>query len=364
MHVAKRLALGLLSPLFIALLFTTAFDVGFVNTATHPAKVKQLVAESGIYSSVIPSALQQAGTISTSFGNVPSTDPAVQKAAKVALPPQYIQENTEAAIDNVYQWLDGKIAAPNFSIDLTGAKTLFANNIADSALKRMNSLPACTTAQSLAIARSGQFDAYNATCLPKGVSAATIAEQIKSSIVNGNGFLGSTAIVASNIKNEGSGQSVFSDQLKQAPAVYQKAKKTPVILIVMTILAGAGIVFLSSTWQKGLRHIGINLVVIGVVMLIFSWAFNWTVSNKITPKIKVSNAILQQDIRKLITDIAQQVDKNYWLFGGIYLTFGVGAIAASQIFLRKHEINGPAADSIAGKNQPQIAESPKDSDKE
>jgi hypothetical protein len=337
MPVLKKIALGILSPLFIFLLFATAFDIGFVRTATHPVTVKKLVSESGIYNSVIPNVLQQTKSISTGYGDIPVTDPAIQKAAKVALSPQYIQQNTEMAIDNLYDWLNGKIPQPNFRIDLGGAKTLFANNIADALQKQLSALPTCTFAQSREIAASGNFDAYHATCLPRGSSAATIAEQVKAGIVNQKDFLQNTTVEAASIKDS-NGQSVFNQAgIKNVPKQYQRAKKTPLILSLVTILVGAGIVLLSATWQRGLRHIGINLLIIGLVMLLFSWALNRTVSKNIVPKIKVDSAIFQQDLRSLVTDVTQQIDKNYWFFGGLYTILGLAAVSGEEIWRRKSQ---------------------------
>jgi hypothetical protein len=317
-----------------------------VRTATHPATVKKLMAESGIYDSVVPNILSQVNSISTSYGDISTADPAIQKAAKVSLPPMYIQQNTDLAIDNVYQWLDGKIPQPNFKIDLTGAKVLFANNIADVLQKRLVALPPCTLAQSRAIAESGNFNAENATCLPAGISVATIAEQSKSSIINQQDFLKNLNIDSASIKNN-QGQPVFEQPLvKNIPVQYQRAKKTPMILSVLTLLCGLGVVFLSASWQKGLRHIGINLLVIGLIMLVFSWVFNRTVSTNIVPKVKVDNAIFQQDLRSLITDVSQQIDKNYWYFGGLYTALGAAAIVGAEIFMRRAS---PTAIATPGK---------------
>ena len=329
MDTVKKLALGILSPLFIVLLFAWAFDVGFVRTATHPGTVKRLVSESGIYDSVIPSVLQQTKSIQTDVGTISASDPAIQKAANQAITPQFIKQNTEASIDNVYKWLDGDIAHPDFKIDLSGAKTSFADNVASAVTQRLGTLPACTTAQSVALTAGGQFDAINAPCLPRGVTAADAAAQVRNSLTSGKDFLDNTNISAANIKNAGSNQSVFDGQLKNAPKQYQRAKKTPLILGILTILTGTGIVFLSSSWQKGLRHVGINLVVIGVLMLVFSYGLNRAVSTKVVPKIKIDNAILQTDIRNLATDLTQQIDKNYWFFGGLYTVSGAGAIGAA-----------------------------------
>jgi hypothetical protein len=352
MPIAKRIGLSILSPLFVLLLFATAFDIGFVQTATHPATVKRLVAESGIYNSVVSNALAQTKSISTSYGSIPTSDPAIQSAARVSLSPRYIQQSTEAAIDDIYDWLNGQTAQPNFNIDLSGAKILFANNIADSTQKRLSALPACTTAQSLAFAQSGSFDAYSAACLPKGVSPAAIAEQVKTGIVNQQDFLATTDLTAANVKTGGSGQSVFSGQLAGAPKQYQRAKKTPAILIILTVLIGVGVVFLSRTWPIGLRHAGISLLIVGLIMLVFSWGLNRAMSTKVIPKIKVDNAIFQQDIRTLVTDITQQVDKNYWLFGGLYAGLGLVGITSAQLAIRKQSSGSLGNKAVGGQPLP------------
>jgi len=346
MDILKKVALGILSPLFIFLLFATAFDIGFVRTATHPGTVKRLVAESGIYDSVIPSLLQQTKSIQTSVGTISASDPLIQNAANQAITPQYVKQNTETAIDSVYKWLDGDIAQPDFKIDLSGAKTNFADQVASDVQQKLAGLPACTTAQNTLIAQNG-YDAINATCLPRGITAASAAGLVKSDLASSQDFLKNPTISSQNIQldqsqqgevpNTVSRQQPFFQRPKtqEIPKQYQRAKKTPLILSILTILTGVGIVFLSSSWQKGLRHVGINLVIIGVLMLLFSYGLNRVVSKNIAPKVTFDNAALQKDIRSLVTDLGQQIDKNYWFFGGLYTVLGAGSITAAEIYRRR-----------------------------
>jgi hypothetical protein len=336
MDVLRKLALGILSPLFITLLFATAFDVGFVRTATHPAAVKQIISESGLYDSLVPNVLRQTKSIETPVGSFSTSDPAIAKAANQAVTPQYIKQNAESAIDNIYQWLDGKVAQPTFKFDLSGPKNSLADSVAALTQQRLSGLPACTNAQSLQILQSGQLDVNSINCLPKGVTPESAAAQVKASVASA-GTLDDIDLSAASIKGSDN-QPVFQQKgIKDVPKQYRRAKKTPLILSALTILAGAGIVFLSKTWQKGLRHVGINLVVIGVVMLAFSYVINRAVSTKVVPKIRVDNAIFQQDIRNLVTDLTQRVDKNYWFFGGLYTVVGAGSIAAAEFFHRKNQ---------------------------
>ncbi len=364
MPILKKILLVIVSPLFVILLLATAFDVGFVRTATHPAAVKKIISDSGIYSAVVPALLQQTKTISTDYGMISTADPEVKNAANSALPPQFVQQNTEMAIDNIYQWLDGRIAQPDFTIDLAGSKTLFANKIADTVQSRLSILPPCNLAQTQALIRGGQFDAFNATCLPPGVSPASTAEQVRSALAGEPDFLGNTTLTPADVKNGGSQQSIFADQLKNAPRQYRAFKKTPSILTALTILAGLGVIFLSSSWTKGLRHIGIDLLIVGVIMLAGAWALNSAAAKGIAPKIKVGNAGLQQDVRNLATALIQQIDKNYWFFGGLYAGIGALAIAGGEYFRRRAVPASPPDTLEAGSKPSKPAKADQDVDRQ
>jgi len=342
MGIARRLMLGLLSSLFVTLLFAAAFDIGFVRTATNPEKVKQLVSESGIYRSVVPNLLSQTKTISTNLGDISTKDTAIQQAANKALTPQDVKAQTEPVIDNIYAWLDGKIERPNFKISLAGVKSDFGVNVAKEVQTRLSKLAACSPAQSLAISRSNDY--LNANCLPAGVSPAAAAAQVRRALNGSNDFIEKTNITPDTIKQDGSRQSVFDEQLKQAPQRYQLFKKTPFLLTVLAILTGVGIFFLSDTRQKGLRRIGISLLIVGILMMLFAWAVNRTMNTNVIPKISFDNAFLKQDITALARDITGQINKNYWFFGILYAVLGAAVIVIAQTLMR------PAGQVIAAKS--------------
>jgi uncharacterized protein YjeT (DUF2065 family) len=345
--------LGVLSPLFILLLFATAFDIGFVRTATHPATIKKLVAESGLYNINLHDTLQQTGTIRTSVGQFSATDPLVVDAANSSFSPAFLKQSANTIIDSIYRWLDGKTPQPDFSIDLSQQKQIFADKLSSDIYSKYTlfNLQRCTSAQLAQQSEQGSsFNILDAQCLPPGTTPESIAAVVKQQLLSNQDFLKDSVINADNLNSfsgcSGSGANCKPSQnqtpffqtknAKQIPKKYQWAKKTPLILSVLTVLSGAGIVFLSKTWQKGLRHVGINLVVIGLIMLAFSWAFNRAVSTKAVPRIKVDNAVFQQDIRNLITDLSQQIDKNYWFFGGLYTVVGAGAISTVMFLHRKN----------------------------
>jgi uncharacterized membrane protein YGL010W len=330
----RKSALVILSPLFIFLLFATAFDIGFTRTATHPATVKKLISESGLYDSLVPGVIEQNKTISTSIGDIPTSDPQIQKAAQAAITPQTVKTQTETAIDSIYQWLDGKSSQPDFNINFNSSKGTFADNVASAVQGKLDGLPACTRAQSLAIAQTGGFNATNASCLPQGVTAASAAEEIKNSI-NNSDFFSKAKIDAGDIKGSGNTAFFQTDKAKKIPKQYQRAKKTPWILSILTILTGAGIVLLSRTWQKGLRHIGINLLIIGLLMLAFTYVLNRVVIGNVSKlNIDISPAVAH-DVRNLVIDLSRQVNRNYLFFGILYAASGAASITAVEVLRRK-----------------------------
>jgi hypothetical protein len=349
MHIAKKIGLVILSPIFVFLLYFLALDFGIIHTAGNPGRVKQIIADSGVYSGFVPAALRQAEQKSQDTTDVSLVDPAVKAAAANAFSPQFLQTTTENIIDGIYHWLDGKVPQPDFKVDLSSRKADFATLVADHAKQVASGLPRCTTAQLIQLQnQTGGFDVFKAQCLPPGVTPDSAAAQVRSELLNNKDFLKNPIITADSLKSPqicygaqtecgpSNPQPLFQKEpFKNLPDVYQWAKRSPFILSVLTILCGVAIVFLSRSWQLGLRHVGVVIIVVGVIMLIFAWSLKHVANDKLIPKIKIDNAVLQTDVRKLATDFVKQLDNNYWFFGSLYVVLGAGAITAGEIARRR-----------------------------
>jgi len=348
--MGRRLLILLLAPFFSILLFLLAFDYGAAKIVGSANSVKQILSDSGIYSSIVPSLLKQTGTIDTALGSIPATDPIVQQAATKALPATDIQKSSETAIDSIYSWLNGSIDQPNININLSGSKDSFANNLATEVQQKLSSLPTCTTPYTAA-----NFDALNATCLPPGVSAATASSLLKNEVATSSDFLDKASINSSDLKNKDTGQTIFQSQANTAPGLYRRMKNSPPIIGLLAIILAAVLVFLRPTLASGLRHIGATLLSVGIAMMIFSWGLNWVVNNKITPNIKVENAAMQTNLRRAVNDLAQKIDKNYWIFGGAYTVAGA-ALVAAPFWIKPKAAPMPAEPAAA---EPEEASPPK-----
>jgi hypothetical protein len=317
MRFVRRTFLVFLGAVLPFLLFATAFNFGVLQVVGSPTPVKKILSDSGIYSSVVSSALDQAKTSSNGSTEVSLIDPAIKKAAEESFSPQVVQHSSEQAIDGIFDWLNGKSAQPDFNIDLTSVKSGFAEKVGQAAQAKAATLPKCTSAPTTT-------DPFGITCLPPGITPAQVGEQAKNDVLNGQGFLEHPNITANSIKNDTTGQSVFdSSKLKDAPKRYQLFKKTPYILLCLVVLTILAIVFLSTSRRKGLRHVAVAFAFVGLFMLAFAWGLNRVVSQNVIPQINLDNKVLQSNVRILASDVVHSVDQNYWIFGIAYASVGI-----------------------------------------
>lgn len=349
MDMVRKIFLGIAGVLLAFFLFILAIDDGLIRAAGSPGPIKHILAGSGIYSSIVPSNLDQAKQITADSRQVSLTDPLVRSAAESTFSPQFVQTTSENVIDSIYRWLNGQTPLPDFKIDLTAKKATFADKVAAGVQQKAASLPRCTSALT-----SASFDAFNATCLPPGVSPPQVADTVRSDILNGQGFLNDPLITADSIKSNDSNKSIFVDQLKNAPNVFQAIKATSVIFGLLAVLALLAIIFLSRPRLKGLRHAGFILIGIGIFLVLFALAVNSAVKNKALPKINTDNKVLQADLRQLTNDSVQKVDNTVLAFGGGYIVLGALGISGFYFSHRRRNVEEAPVDTPP---EPMITES-------
>lgn len=324
MPFLKRILLSMLVPVLPLVLFGIAFSFGFNQAVGSPESVKEILSKSGIYENLIPNVLNNAQKESGGEFDIALTDPRVKEAAEKAFTPAFVEQSSEEIIDGTFAWLNGEAKMPTFNIDLSSAKTAFANATSASAEQTAATLPRCGAGTSAA-----DFDVFSATCLPAGITPASAAARVQNDILNGQGFLENSSINADSLKSENSNQSVFA-QMESVPETYQQVKKLPIYLAILAIILVAGIIFLSTTRRAGIRRVGIILLVVGIIMLILSWI----VGGQVVERIKIEDSVLSGDLKNLLKDIADVVAGNYRLFGGLYAVLGLAAIAGSILINR------------------------------
>lgn len=348
MRFVRRVLLGLTVLILASLLFGIAFSIGIIHTFSSPAPIKHIISDSGIYSSVLSSSLDQASPITGDGTQIPFSNAVLRKAAATTFPPQFIKQNAETIIDSVYKWLDGKTPLPDFYIDLSSQKATFASSVSQSVQQELAGLPACTKTSI-----PPSFDALSATCLPPGVTPSAAAASLQSAILNGQGFLDNPIITADTIKASGDNQSIFADQLKNAPQYYHNAKAVPSILASLSVLATIAVIFLSKTRRSGMKKIGFILLICGVLLLLTAWSAGHIATGKtdnIAPRISLDNNIVQANVRAMITDAVRLISKSWWYFGAVYCVLGLLTIIAT-IFWPKQSAGQPAPETPAEKSE-------------
>jgi hypothetical protein len=328
MDIGRKILLALLTPLLVGLLFLLALDIGITRTATHPKIVKGVLANSGLYDSLVPNLLKQQGSIQTVVGDISTNDPLVQQAAAKALTPAEVQKKSEAAIDSIYAWLDGKTPQPDFSLSFTPDKKTLADNLAAEVQARLNTLPACTTPYT-----ASSFDALNATCLPPGVTAATAADALRGQI--NSATIDTASVKASDFKSDSDpNKTAFQDQFKDIPHRYQQLQKLPVILLLLALLTAVAMVLLRRDWRAGLKYVGILVLCVGIIMLFFALVFNSAIRSKAISGVNTDNKILEQNLKDAARDLAENVNKNYIYLGLAYIVAGGVALAVPAVVKR------------------------------
>jgi hypothetical protein len=344
MLFVRKMLLVLAVSFLPGLLFVTAVTYGVNAIIGKPEPVKEVLKDSGIYSSVTSQVLKDTDKSKGDSSDVSLENKAIKKAALSIFSPSVVEENSEKAIDGIYNWLEGDTPLPDFSLNFTSLKAQFASKVGKEAQKRAAKLPICAL---------GTFpkttDPFKANCLPYGITPKQIGEQTKNDILKGEGFLEDPVLSAENIKSENSNLSVFADQYKNVPPTYQKLQIAPVVFGVLSLIAAAAIILLSPTKVKGLFRVGVTIIVIGIAMLIFAWVFNYGVNNRLLPNIQLENNILQNNLKKLIADIAHRIDINYWIFGGAYSA--IGALAIGGAVLLRSKVSKPATASTTKKSK-------------
>lgn len=331
MQFVKRLARGLASTGFKLGIFLTAVTAALVLAFGTPTTIKESLDKSGIYDQAVKSVLDQTqqGVQGEPAGegiaaDVPLQDAAIRKAAEQAFSPDVLQRSAEQGIDGTYSWLEGDTETPNFAIDLTGVKQNLANAIGDEAAKRVQALPVCTLEQLRQL--NPGTSPFDLPCQPPGLNIAVERQKIVNEVASSPDFLKDPVITADDWKDT-NGQSHFA-QASEAPQAFQFAKKLPWIFGSLSLLLGAGLVFLHESRRRGLFVVARTLLVTGVVLLVGSLITAYLLRT-VQPDLQLANTpALQQAVVALIRSLTAAFNRPLLVFATSYTVLGgVGLIA-------------------------------------
>jgi len=142
----RWLVRNLSASLFSLAVFSFAFLVSVYMVFHTPKQLEAALQQSGIYSIAVQNALTQTQNTNSSL---PLTDPGVQSAIQSAVPASTVQSSAEQIINSTYNWIDGRVASPNFTIDLTQTKSDIATNLGTYLQQKLAALPVCPAGTAL-----------------------------------------------------------------------------------------------------------------------------------------------------------------------------------------------------------------------
>jgi hypothetical protein len=286
------------------------------------------------------------------------------KAAKVALPPNVLQQNVEAIINGAYDWLDGKTETVVVNLDLTDEKKAFIDALGNEAISRAASLPACTQQQ------TSDFDPLSSNCIPSGVNVAAQANKIKEELASSKDFLPDTNITSEDLKvgDEGNKQ-LISDAFSPAKKVYGYGRDLAYVATAILAIDAVLIFFLGKTRRSGLK---VNAWIFG---LAGGWALLIGALLKALNSSIVNNALSRTGdasignslVGPLATQILSSLSKWNLVIGGAYASVAIICITSVKLMKKgsgptaeeKPKPSAPVATSQASKPDKTVPEAPK-----
>lgn len=341
----KRLGLGLTTSVFSLLLVVFAIFISIYMVLDRPDNLKQALRESDIYSIVIENTLtQQKEALESS--NLPLDNPEVKAAFDQAFSPEYVQSTSEQNIDATYDWLHGTTQKPNYQVDVSQPKEVFASNIQKLVSDKLGSLPACTKPSEMVVPSNAE-EVLSMKCRPPGLPTELVGlvagEQVKSSSL----FSEVANSVATLEDSEGR---PLTDKLSIVPEIHRYYIASLYVIPAILLLCAVIIFFGSASRRWGLRTMGRILIGTGITTMLLSIAAIWLLGKGVDflGDQNASIAALQTKLLEVAHIIGSQLRN--WLvgIGGGYVLAAIALLCIGHFWGRKKEHENQALNSSLG----------------
>lgn len=322
----------LLALLLLISLVYGAFAVSANVNLSHPQKLETWLGQSNFYDSVVNNVLdiaQKSASNDVGAGRVSLSDPLVRQTVKSVFSPQLLKQYTDTLLTSNYAWLEGKTSSPQFTIDLTSAKQKLAQQVGAAVQAHVASLPTCSSAQLAQLQTTLNTDPLSIPCLLPGLTPQIAAAQASAQITGSSNFLNNPVITANALNPNGSNQGrPYYQKLSSAPKLYRWGIKLPWIFGGLALLSTIGIVFIAPRKRKGVRRVGVVLLLAGVILVAVKFAAD-TVFNWLEKRLYSHSSIgqLQQSLTDFLHRLETQLVKVDFWFGIAFLVLAVLLLA-------------------------------------
>ncbi len=362
--MVRKIVVLLLSLVLLVSLLGVAFSTSSDMAFSHPDKLESWLSQSKLYDhfvATVADETQKSASGGSQPGAAPTDNAAITQAIQAAFTPQLLQGYVKTFLNGNYAWLEGKTATPAYTIDLTAAKQSFAENIGKYIETRLASLPVCSSAQLAQLPAGQNTDYLTIACRPPTLSPQAAAAQAVQQLNSGDSLLSNPVVTANSISPKGNnnqGHQPYYQKFSAAPKLYRLGLKLPWIFGGLALLSTLGIVFIASRKRKGIKYLGVVLLVAGFILVAVKFmadvAFN-QVEKRVFNNATVGQ--LQQSLTDFLHRVeAQLVKVDFW-FG---IAFLVLALVLIGILWFTRQKSGAAAKPVDGDGMgtPQAGDTP------
>lgn len=268
------------------------------------------------------------------------SDPEIRSAIEESFPPQLLETSGSSVIQGVFAWLQGKTAEPEFTIDLSSAKSALMANVTEVAKKRADGLPVCTIAQLRTF--DPNTDLLSLPCIPPGTDITAASQQFSSQLIDDAEFLNNPVITNQTLAADG--QPLVNEKAQKLPKLYQAAQTARWILLGVVLALGLLLVFARRNRRAGVRHVAWSLLGAATFWIIAMAAY-WFMFDKAN-----TAGAEQQDVQAMLLDggkvLLTDLNRVIGICAGVYVALGGGLLVLLR-FTKPH-----TTEAVAPGNEP------------
>lgn len=363
----KRFSRGAASTLLKLTLFGAAISASLVAVFASPVALKDSLAQNKLYDGLVQNILSAVGNYDEPGDSQAPADKqrsldVLKSAATQAFTPEILQDATEQGLDGIYRWLNGEVNQPDFRIDLTQAKANFIAAAGTELEKYVASLPVCTNAQLKTL--DPDVDPFALACRPPNITAAAIKDQELAELTNSDKFFPNPVITADSLAKNENGKNFF-EQAEGAQKVYKAAEALPWVLLTLSALLAAAVVFLNETKRKGAKSVGMSVLGTGIFLFFTTWLFGFLFGKAAEPGGMLGNSInndFRESLLALIRSLNDIFNRTVLVYCLVYIALGSAALIALR-FTKPKQSEDKKPDTEATKSE-EPTENPKPTETE
>jgi hypothetical protein len=283
--------------------------------------VKQSFRESGAYNQLVPAVIESSKPDTQEVGQLPIGADWLNTAASAAFPSKDLDQKTSAAIDGIFAWFDGTTQKPQFSIDFSPNKQMFADGVSAYARQKSAALTGCSLSEI-----PSNLDPYTANCLPPGVTPDSVAYNIRTDLAGESGFLGSPIISPETLKLNETGSPL--EKLDSFRWLYQNKGWLLIVLPLLSLLGFIIGFWLAPNRRRALLHLTGSFISSTVSTFLIATVLQFGVAYLIDNM--AQDAISRKVVGPAVETLAHEAAVLYWVFGFVSLAITVGMMVVQR----------------------------------